>query len=198
MENINLKFMTKHEANALYDLEVKSHKQALHRIACFICRINIIKNKVEKAIKAKELDIGKATPLNYAKKVMSLRLAEAGCTKHFINNNLRYAGNPKALEVFAGKDDPTTLENIEKKNITNVVELVETLKSLSPPKKTSKKGAKVSTGKVKVSNSKELLAGISKQLVNLNAKDLKQLRNKIDNLLATTTVKDITPVKKVS
>ena len=126
-----------------------------------------------------------------------MALADAGCSQHFIDNNLKIAGNSKALEIFAGDTVEDTVKNIDKKNIETVQQLKETLKNLTAPKD---KALKVSKGKVKVkvSNSKELLAGISKQLVNLNAKDLQQLRNKIDNLLATTTVKDITPVKKVS
>ena len=199
MENINLKYMTKAEAEVFYNLEQKSYKQALERIATFMYSIKALTNKVKKAVEAKELDIGQASPLNYAKKIFSLRLAEVKCTKHFINNNLRYAGNEKALEVWAFHDAKTTLENIEKSGVTNAVELVQKIKDISPPK-TSNKGVKVSTGKVKVtaSNSKELFDGMAKQLINLNKKHLIALRNKIDEELKATQPKDVTPVKNVA
>ena len=85
MENINLKYMTKAEAEVFYNLEQKSYKQALERIATFMYSIKALTNKVKKAVEAKELDIGQASPLNYAKKIFSLRLAEVKCTKHFIS-----------------------------------------------------------------------------------------------------------------
>ena len=198
MDNVNFKnFISNKEIEAFIDLEVQDSKQAILRTSAFITTIDKMHVKVKSAIKLKKLDIGKATSLNFTKKLFRMALADAGCSQHFIDNNLKIAGNSKALEIFAGDTVEDTVKNIDKKNIETVQQLKETLKNLTAPKD---KAVKVSAGKVKVkvSNSKELLAGISKQLVNLNAKDLQQLRNKIDNLLATTTVKDITPVKKVS
>ena len=178
MENVNFKnFISDKEIKSFLELEIQDSKQAINRLSLFITQVNLIHTKVKNAVKVKKLDIGKASSLNYSKKLFRLALADAGCSQHFIDNNLKIAGN------------------IDKKDIETVQQLKETLKNLSPPVK-----AKVSSGKVKVkvSNSKELKAGISKQLINLDARHLKELRAEIDKLLATTTVKDATPVKNVA
>lgn len=196
MENVNFKnFISDKEIKSFLELEIQDSKQAINRLSLFITQVNLIHTKVKNAVKVKKLDIGKASSLNYSKKLFRLALADAGCSQHFIDNNLKIAGNSKALEIFAGDTIEDTVKNIDKKDIETVQQLKETLKNLSPPVK-----AKVSSGKVKVkvSNSKELKAGISKQLINLDARHLKELRAEIDKLLATTTVKDATPVKNVA
>ena len=196
MENINFKnFISDKEIKSFLELEIQDSKQAIKRISLFITQVNLIHTKVKNAVKVKKLDIGKASSLNYSKKLFRLALADAGCSQHFIDNNLKIAGNSKALEIFAGDTVEDTVKNIDKKNVETVQQLKETLKNLSPPVK-----AKVSSGKVKVkvSNSKELFDGISKQLINLDKRHLIALRSKIDKELKATYPTDITPVKNVA
>ena len=80
-----------------------------------------------------------------------MALADAGCSQHFIDNNLKIAGNSKALEIFAGDTVEDTVKNIDKKNIETVQQLKETLKNLTAPKD---KALKLSAGKLKLKFSK--------------------------------------------
>ena len=184
-----MEYVTKDEIETFVNLEEQTSKAAIARLSEFMSTIFNIHMRVCDAIEAKTLDIGKANPLNYSKKLFKVALLEAGCSDNFVNRNMAIVGKSKAQEIFGASTVGEVQLNLAKKGIETQEQLVETLAKLSPPSK--KKQPR------KVTSSKDALHACIKAVDNLDLEDTKTLRAVCDKKLSATRPSDSSHITKV-